>query len=60
MTNMTSHRTRCDHVHIVSHICRRATHIASLEAAKGKDDKEFITVMNPAVSSNPPATKYDI
>jgi len=40
--------TGADHVHIVSHMCRRATHIASLEAAAGKDDKEFVTVVNPA------------
>ena len=44
-------RTGCDHVHFVSHMCRRATHIASLEAAEGKDDKEFVTVVNPAVCS---------
>lgn len=46
-------RTGASHVHIVSHMCRRATHIASLEAAEGKDDKEFVTVVNPAVSPDP-------
>lgn len=45
-----THRTGADHVQVVSHMCREATHIASVEVADGKDDSEFVTVMNPAVS----------
>lgn len=33
-------------------MCRHATHIASVEAADGKEDDEVVTVMNPAVSPN--------
>lgn len=36
---------------------RRATHIASVEAAQGKKDDEIVTVMNPAVSRDPTPKK---
>jgi hypothetical protein len=45
-------RTGASEVHVVSHMCRRATHKESVDAAEGKDDTEFIKVMNPAVGTD--------
>lgn len=35
-------------VHVISHMCRRDTHAASVDAAKGKEGAEFVSIMNPA------------
>jgi len=40
--------TGASHVHVFSHLCRRETNAASLEAAKGKKDEDFVPTMNPA------------
>lgn len=36
------------YVHVVSHMSRRSTHAESVDAAKGLDDKEHVSIMNPA------------
>jgi len=37
-----------DHVHILSHMCRRATTKEALGDAANKADSEFVTIVNPA------------
>lgn len=48
ITEIVKRVTGGDHVHIISHMCRRATTKEALGDAAKKDDMDFVTVVNPA------------
>jgi hypothetical protein len=50
------YRSGASDVHIVSHMCRRSTYSDAQDDAKDKEDNDFVTKNNPAVSPAPPNT----
>lgn len=47
---LMTYRSGANEVHIVSHMTRQNTFAEAQDDAKAKDDKEFVTKNNPAVS----------